>query len=244
VHVAGLWRYPVKSLAGEPLPATPLTADGIPGDRVVHVAGPNGPLTGRTRHGLLTIPAATGVDGQPEVAGHPWRSAAAANIVRAAAGPTAELVAYTGSERFDVLNLLVATDGAVAAFGHDLRRLRPNLLIGDVPAGAETTWPGRTLTVGDAVIGVYAVRQRCVVTTIDPDTGAQDLDVLRHIRRRFDYRLGLDCWVIRPGQVQVGDPVALAGTTAVPPPAGGWIVGRPYRLAERHEGGSHAGRGR
>jgi uncharacterized protein YcbX len=233
MHVAGLWRYPVKSLAGEPLPATLLTADGIPGDRVVHVAGPNGLLTGRIRHGLLTIPATTGVDGQPEVAGHPWRSAAATSIVRAAAGPDVELVPHTGSERFDVLNLLVATDGAVAAFGHDVRRLRPNLLIGGVPAGAETTWPGRTLTIGDAVIGVYAVRRRCVVTTIDPDTGAQDLDVLRHIRRRFDFRLGLDSWVIRPGKVRVGDPVALAGTTTVPPPVGGWIVGRPYRLAGR-----------
>lgn len=234
MHVAGLWRYPVKSLAGEPLSATPLTAEGIPGDRVVHVAGPHGPLTGRTRHGLLTIPASTGADGQSEVAGHPWRSAAAASIVRAAAGPAAELVAYTGSERFDVLNLLVATDGAVAAFGHDLRRLRPNLLIGGVPADAETTWPGHTLTVGDAVIGVYAVRQRCVVTTIDPDTGAQDLDVLRHIRRRFDHRLGLDCWVIQPGQVRVGDLVSLGGTIAGPPRAGGWIIGRPYRLAAGH----------
>ena len=130
MHVAGLWRYPVKSLAGEPLPATPLTADGMPGDRVVHVAGPHGLLTGRIRHGLLTIPASTGADGQPEVAGHSWRSAEAANIVRAAAGPAAELVAYTGSERFDVLNLLVVTDGAVAVFGHDMRRLRPNLLVG------------------------------------------------------------------------------------------------------------------
>jgi uncharacterized protein YcbX len=234
VHVTGLWRYPVKSLGGEPLPAASLTADGVPGDRLVHVAGPNGPLTGRTRHGLLTIPATTGADGQPEVAGHPWRSAAAASIVRAAAGPAAELVAYSGSERFDVLNLLVATDGSVAAFGHDVRRLRPNLLIGGVPAGTETTWPGRTLTVGDAVIGVYAVRQRCVVTTIDPDTGAQDVEVLRHIRRRFDHRLGLDCWVIQPGQVRVGDPVSLGGTTAAPRHPGGWIVGRPYRLAERY----------
>lgn len=234
MHVAGLWRYPVKSLAGEPLPATTLTADGVPGDRVVHVAGPHGLLTGRIRYGLLTIPATTGVDGQPEVAGHPWHSAAATSIVQTAAGPAAELVAYTGPERFDVLNLLVATDGSIAAFGHDLRRLRPNLLIEGVPAGAETTWPGRTLTVGEAVIGVYAVRQRCVVTTIDPDTGAQDLEVLRHIRRRFDYRLGLDCWVSQPGHVRICDPVALAGSVAAPPQAGGWIVGRPYRPAARY----------
>jgi uncharacterized protein len=72
VYVAGLWRYPVKSLAGEALTAAQLTGDGISGDRIVHVAGPQGPLTGRIRHRLLTVPAATGPDGVPRVAGHPW----------------------------------------------------------------------------------------------------------------------------------------------------------------------------
>ena len=38
VHVSQLWRYPVKSLRGEPLESTELTLDGIWGDRVVHVA--------------------------------------------------------------------------------------------------------------------------------------------------------------------------------------------------------------
>lgn len=233
MRVAGLWRYPVKSMGGEALRAVPLTRDGIPGDRVVHVAGSRGPLTGRTRHALLTVPAATGAGGEPLVAGHPWRSGTAAGIVQAAAGAEAHLVAFTGPERFDILNLLVATDGAVAAFGHDVRRLRPNLLIGGVPVDAENTWPGRALAVGDAVIGVYAVRQRCVVTTIDPDTGGQDLDVLRHIRHRFDHRLGLDCWVVRPGLVRLGDPVTLMAGTHAPERVGGWIVGRPYRLPSR-----------
>ena len=44
LHVAGLWRYPVKSLAGEPLPIATLTPEGIPGDRIVHVRGPEGVL--------------------------------------------------------------------------------------------------------------------------------------------------------------------------------------------------------
>lgn len=60
--VQGLWRYPVKSLAGETLHEARLTADGIAGDQMVHVRGRRGPLTGRTRHRLLTIPAAPQVD--------------------------------------------------------------------------------------------------------------------------------------------------------------------------------------
>jgi hypothetical protein len=36
MFVAQLWRYPVKSMGGEQLDRCHLTADGIPGDRVVH----------------------------------------------------------------------------------------------------------------------------------------------------------------------------------------------------------------
>ena len=232
MYVAGLWRYPVKSLAGEALTTAHLTGDGISGDRVVHVAGQHGPITGRTRHGLLTVPGTTGPDGVPGGAGHPWDTPEAAQAVRAAAGPHARLAAYRGPERFDILNLLVATDGAVAEFGADVRRLRPNLLIGDVPADAEQQWPGHALAIGNAIIGIHSMRQRCIVTSIDPDTGAQDLAVFRRIRYRFGNQLAHNAWVIRPGTVYLGDPVTRCPATARPRHAGGWILGAPYRTTD------------
>ncbi|MEU4427232.1 MOSC N-terminal beta barrel domain-containing protein [Actinoplanes sp. NPDC024001] len=229
MHVAALWRYPVKSLAGEELTRADLTADGVPGDRLVHVRGARGPLTGRTRPGLLTLPATTGADGVPRVAGHPWHTPQAGALVRERAGEAASLQAYAGPERFDIGNLLVATDGAVTRFGHDVRRLRPNLLIGGVPADAEATWPGRALVIGEAVIGLHSLRMRCVATTIDPDTGAQNLDVLRRLRHDFGGELALNAWVIRPGVIHAGDPVHVTDTDAVPQSLGGWVVGAPYR---------------
>jgi uncharacterized protein len=229
MQVESSWRYPVKSLGGEPLESAALTLDGVAGDRIVHVSGPRGPLTGRTRHGLLSVPVRTGSDGAPLVDGHPWDSSAAAAIIQAHAGFDARLVAYRGPERFDVGNLLVATDGAVAAFGHDVRRLRPNLLIGGVAADAEASWPGLALAIGDALVGIHSLRQRCVVTSIDPDTGAHDPDVFRRIRHKFGGQLALNCWVIRPGTVNVGDAARLVSTDAQPANLGGWIVGAPYR---------------
>jgi uncharacterized protein YcbX len=231
--VAGLWRYPVKSLGGEPLDAAELTADGVRGDRLVHVGGPYGPLTGRSRHQLLTLPAATGPDGRPQVAGHGWDTPEAAEVVRRAAGPDARLTPYDGPERFDVTNLLVATDSAVDELGTDVRRLRPNVLLGGVPPGAERTWAGRALAVGDARIGILGLRQRCIVTTVDPDTGVQDLDVLRRIREQFATRIALDCWVIRPGTIRVGDPVRLVESAGQPAHVCGWIVGAPYAVGQR-----------
>ncbi|SER62233.1 hypothetical protein SAMN05216188_113128 [Lentzea xinjiangensis] len=226
MHVEALWRYPVKSLGGEPLESATFTNDGVEGDRLVHVQGPHGVLTGRTRYGLLTIPASTGPDG-PLVDGHPWDSRQAHERVLPHGG---KLTRYAGPERFDVLNVLVATDGQVRAAGVDVRRLRPNILIGGVEPGEEDTWPGHALVAGDVVIGMYRKRARCVVTTIDPDTGAQDLDVHRRIRREFGGVLCLDSWVLRPGVVHVGDAVEVVPTDELPGHVGGWIVGRPYAV--------------
>lgn len=231
VRVQALWRYPVKSLRGEPLDEALLTPDGVAGDRRVHVAGAHGPFTGRTRAGLLTVPASTGPDGQPLVAGHSWRSAAAADVVRAQAGPAARLRADDRPERFDVTNLLVATDGELAVLpgpALDVRRLRPNLVLSGAPGLDSAGWPGAALAVGEALIGVHSRRPRCIVTATDPDTGDQDLEVFRRIRRDADNLLGLNCWVIRPGAVRVGDAAHLVPTAARPATVGGWITGAPY----------------
>ena len=53
LRIGELWRYPVKTLAGERITESALTADGIPGDRLVHVRGPEGVRTSRRHHRLL-----------------------------------------------------------------------------------------------------------------------------------------------------------------------------------------------
>lgn len=143
--------------------------------------------------------------------GRAWDTAGVAEDVRKAAGDGARLVRYDGLERFDVLPLLVATDGAVAQLGYDRRRFRPNLLIGGVEGLAEREWEGRLLHVGEAVIRMVSLRQRCVMTTFDPDTAEQDVQVLLRIHRELGGLFALDSEVVRPGLVKVGDPVEVHG---------------------------------
>lgn len=213
--MAGLWRYPVKSMAGERLTMAALTRDGIPGDRLVHVRGPEGVRTARRYHRLLGLKATLSAAGHALVNGLPWDSAEALALVKEAAGEDAWLAAYDGPERFDILPLLVATDGAVAAFGRDVRRLRPNVLIGGVDGMDERSWPGAALHIATAertdavVIRLDALRGRCAMTIVDPDTLVREHEVLRDIGRRFDGKLALDADVIRAGTVQVGDRVQL-----------------------------------
>jgi uncharacterized protein len=207
--VGALWRYPVKTLAGERLAVAEVTANGIVGDRIVHVRGPEGVRTSRRHHNLLGLHAVIGPDGEPLVDGEPWNSPDILRRVRAAAGPDAQLARYDGIERFDVLPLLVATDGAIASFGRDARRLRPNIVIDGVDDMDETTWPGAELHIGDVVIAIDSRRGRCPMTTVDPDTLDVDRGVLRDIITRFEGKLALNADVVVPGVIRVGDPVEL-----------------------------------
>ncbi len=209
LRVEGLWRYPVKTLAGEPLGTTRLGAKGLPGDRIVHVRGPEGVRTSRRHHRLLGLTAVLAPDGVPRINGHRWDSEEALDLVKRAAGEDAWLVAFDGVERFDVLPLLVATDGAVAEFGRDIRRLRPNILIGGVKGMDEVHWPGSELHIGEAVVRIDSRRGRCPMTTVDPDTLHVDPGVLKDIGRRFGGRLALNADVLRPGSISVGDEVRL-----------------------------------
>jgi len=209
LHVAGLWRYPVKSLAGESLTVATLTPEGIPGDRVVHVCGPEGVRTSRRHHRLLRLLGTLGCDARPRINGHPWDSPEALALIKNAAGDDAWLEAHEGLERFDIMPLLIASDGAVAMFGRDIRRLRPNILIGGVEGLAETFWSGAHLRIADTLVRLDALRGRCTMTTVDPGTLERDPEVLKDIVRRFGGRLGLDADVARGGTVRVGDDVLI-----------------------------------
>jgi len=186
---------------------------GIDGDRVAHVENSRRLLiTARTHPRLLGHHATLDAEGEPLVDGIRWNEAAAQNKVVRIVGTGAQLVRDTSVRCFDILPLLVATDGAISEFGHDRRRLRPNLIIGGVEGLAERDWPGQTLCIGEVRIGVRDLRGRCVMTTYDPDTLEQDRNILSGIMRRFEGRLALNCSVLWPGEIRVGDPVELQGS--------------------------------
>jgi MOSC domain-containing protein len=210
VYVAEIWRYPVKSMRGERLVEARLGPLGIEGDRVVHVENAEGRvITARTRPRLLGHHATLDASGEPLVDGRRWTDPAVATDVARVAGNGARLVKDETADRFDVLPLLVATDGAIAAFGHDGRRLRPNLIIGGVRGLDERGWPGRCLHIGEVEIALVDLRGRCVMTTYDPDSLEQNPDVLRQIVKRFGGTLALNALVVRGGRIREGARVEL-----------------------------------
>ena len=198
----------MKSMAGEQLQTARLTPLGIDGDRIVQVRRERGRIaTARTWPDLLGFRATLDQDGEPLVDGKPWTDPAVLAAVRKLVGSDARLVHDEDLDRFDILPLLVVTDGAIAAFGLDGRRLRPNIVIGGVTGLEERTWEGGRILIGEVVIGIHDLRDRCNMTMVDPDTLAYDPKVLRDIVRRFDGKLALNCEVLVGGEIRVDQEV-------------------------------------
>ena len=206
-----IWRYPVKSMSGERVARATLTRLGVAGDRTVQLRNGRGQvITSRTHPQLLAHKATFDSEtGEPLIDGVPWNATALSELAVKIAGRGARFVRDESEGRFDILPLLVATDGAIAAFGHDGRRLRPNLIIEGVEGLAEREWEGRRLRIGEALIQVHDLRGRCVMTTYDPDTQQQNLSVLRGIVKQFNGKLALNCSVLCGGMLHEGDTVEL-----------------------------------
>lgn len=115
---------------------------------------------------------------------------------------------------------LDAVNDWLAETGDDpvpIHRFRPNLVVSGAPAWAEDGWLGRRLRIGDTVHRVAKPCGRCLVTTIDQETGEsgrQPLHVLGRHRRfgtaiLFAVNLIPDLTAGQTGHVRMGDPVAL-----------------------------------
>ena len=96
----------------------------------------------------------------------------------------------------------------------DPRRFRMLFGVSGVEAHAEDGWIGSRIQIGAAVIEPGGNIGRCVVTTLDPDSGVSDFDTLASIAKYRQDKvttepLAFGVWarVAKAGSVRVGDPV-------------------------------------
>jgi hypothetical protein len=121
----------------------------------------------------------------------------------------------TSEESLGAVNDWIA-EGTKAAEGPvPMRRFRPNVVVAGAPAWAEDGW--RRLRIGPVTFRNAKGCDRCVLTTVDPDTGARGHEPLfalaRH--RRWDNKVwfGVNLIPDLPGDpsaglvIRAGDPV-------------------------------------
>jgi uncharacterized protein YcbX len=197
-------------MAGEQVSQIRVDELGFANDRNVLVLDERQRIaTSRTYHRLLGLKGKINLAGATTINGYSWDSPEALALVRAAVGQGATMMHFEGAERFDVLPLLIATDGAISHMGFDGRRLRPNIVVGDVEGLKERQWPNHQLRIGDVVVHASQLRARCVMTTFDPDNLKQDLGVLKSIVSQLGGVMALDCSIVSGGVVHLGDAVSV-----------------------------------
>ena len=226
-HLAGIFRYPVKSMCAEKLDSVEVSWQGITGDRRWAFIGDRNVSSGFP---WLTIRE------RPEMAHYrarfaePDRPDASTTLVTTPAGQeldvadpalAAELgpgvrVIKQNRGVFDTMPLSLLTTQALTGLGKLVGaeltavRFRPNLLVatadGDFP---EDSWVGRVLRIGGLLMRVDQRDQRCVMVTIDPETLHQNPAILRAIARQRHNQFGVYGSTVEPGRVAVGDTVEL-----------------------------------
>jgi len=231
-HVAALWRYPVKSMAAEPLAHADVSWHGVPGDRrwafIRRGRAMNGfPwLTIRERPDMWRYRPSFVQPDQPDKSPTIVVTPSGAELDVVAPELAAELGAELGdrvgvirNDRgfFDTMPLSVVTTQTVAALSAmvgaalDARRFRPTLVIDGASAEPfrEDAWVGHTLRIGGLRVRIDQRDQRCVMVNVDPETTARSPSVLRAIARERDACLGVYGSTVEPGRVAIGDPVVI-----------------------------------
>lgn len=231
--IKNIFRYPVKSMAGEALGSCELGWHGLEGDRrfafrrLEDVGGFPWLTAGRLPSLIRYQPFRSGENSEKQSATH----------VRTPEGKEFEL----GSEELRAeIAQLYGKDVQLMQFKHgifdeaaislinlstirgvemecekrlDVRRFRPNLLIetGSGEPFAEDNWVGRSIRFGSdgPEISITLRDLRCAMINLDPDTAESDPIVLKSVARINEVCAGVYATVTKTGTVAVGQKLFL-----------------------------------
>jgi uncharacterized protein YcbX len=236
-RIKAIFRYPVKSMAGESHDVARLSWHGIEGDRRLafrRLADKSGlPWLTASKFPQLLLYKPLKFDSNT-TEGLPTH-------IRTPAGKEYELRSdelreeisnlYGGDVElmnlrhgiFDEASISVITLGTVHGIEHEtgrdlgLRRFRPNVVIetNNAEPFEEDRWMGQTLMFGEGTSGpaiaVTMRDERCVMVNLDPDTAEPDSGVLKAVVRMNGNCAGVYGTVVRPGDLRVGQVVVLGG---------------------------------
>lgn len=226
-RVSAIFRYPVKSMAGELLDVAPLSLHGIEGDRrfafrrLNDISGFPWLTASKVPEMVLYKPLGNHAVRTPDGQEFDLRSNELREEISRRLGSEVELMNLNHGI-FDEAAISVISVGTVQCIEReagrdiDLRRFRPNVVI-ETSSGEpfeEDIWVGRTLTFGETAnapaVSVTLRDERCVMVNLDPDTAAKDSEVMKTIVRVNENCAGVYGTVVRAGELRVGQIVTLS----------------------------------
>src|SRR5262245_29132335 len=241
-RISAIFRYPIKSMAGEPLDVARLSWHGIEGDRRLVFRRLNDksgfPWLNASKLPQLLLYKPFGLDSNtaellpthvrtPDGKVYELRSQELRDEISSRYGGDVELM-HLRHGIFDEACISVISLGTVHAVEResgrnvDLRRFRPNVVIEPDSAEPfeENRWVGRTLTFGQgsgaAAVSITMKDERCVMVNFDPDTAERDSEVMKTVVRMNGNYAGVYGSVVRPGELRVGQVPTAAGVEIGP----------------------------
>jgi uncharacterized protein len=238
-EVEAIFRYPLKSMAGESLEVANLGWHGIEGDRRLafrRVDDRSGfPWLTATKLPSLVLfrPQRRENGAQGDIPTHVrtpdgidmavFGEDLAAEIERRHGAPVQMMHLKNGI--FDDATLSVIASDTVreitrlAGVSQDVRRFRPNVLVRLLRSGPfqEDEWLGNMLSFGDGddapAIAATMRDVRCSMVNIDPDSGRPTPEVMKAVVRANENNAGIYGTVTRIGQLAVGQRAFLRAAT-------------------------------
>jgi len=238
-HVEAIFRYPIKSMAGEPLETAQLGWHGVEGDRrlafrrkseakgfpwLIASKLPELLLFSPQRRGAATGDLPTHVRTPENKELLVFGEELVAEVGRRHGSPVEMMHLRHGI--FDDASISVIASEKVREIARltelsaDVRRFRPNVVVRSlrhVPF-LEDEWVGGILSFGEGdnvpAISVTMRDVRCPVVNFDPDSGRSAPKVMKAIVRANQNNAGVYGAVIRIGQLAIGQTIFLQ-----PPPA-------------------------
>lgn len=234
-HVEAIFRYPVKSMAGERLETARLGWHGLDGDRRLalrRIDDRSGfPWLTATRLPdlLLFAPHRRESGGQGDLPTHvrtpdgeemPVFGEDLAEEVGRRCGAPVEMMQLKHGIFDEASISVIASDtvreiGRLASQSADVRRFRPNILVRllrPVPF-QEDEWVGGVLSFGEGddapAITVTTRDVRCAMVNFDPDSADSAPEVMKAVVRANENNAGVYGAVARIGQLAVGQAVIL-----------------------------------
>lgn len=224
--VSGLWRYPVKSMAGQALASADISWAGLAGDRRWAFVRPDSHGSGFPWHTIREFPQ---MSNYVALLGEPDRPDRSRVLVRTPDGVVYDvtdprLAAELGTglrvmrldrAAFDAMPVSVISDSTVSALcalarvpGNELR-FRPNVVV-TLDSGApfeEDDWVGSAVRIGPAVVRIDRRDSRCTIVNVNPASGLPDSHLLKVIGATRGACAGVYGTTMLPGVIRVGDPV-------------------------------------
>jgi uncharacterized protein len=230
-QVEAIFRYPVKSMAGEQLEVANLGWHGLDGDRRlafrrIHDRSGMPWLTASKLPDLLRfgpcrredkrcLPTHVCTPDGEEI--HVFGEDLAAEVGRRYGAPVQMMQLNRGI--FDEASISVIASDTVREIGRlagrslDVRRFRPNVvvrLLRSVPFG-EDEWLGGVLSFGEGAytpaVSVTMRDVRCSMVNLDPDSASSAPEVMKAVVRANQNNAGIYGAVTRTGQLAVGQTI-------------------------------------